>query len=149
MATGTSLGMCLHKRGCQETPTHWQQELGGAVASLCLGTAAGRCLSLSEPPRPPRACPPKCGWLSSCKADEESCAARSLRHSVLAHPSRFRASSNHAHHTNKTEAKRGKEACPKLWCGVTWGASEAELACDRIPVFPFTSSVSLDESLSP
>lgn len=53
MATGTSLGMCLHKRGCQETPTHWQQELGGAVASLCLGIAAGRCLSLSEPPRPP------------------------------------------------------------------------------------------------
>ena len=33
MATGTSLGMYLHKRGCQETPACWQQE-HGAVASV-------------------------------------------------------------------------------------------------------------------
>ena len=33
MATGTSPGMYLHKRGCRETPTRWQQE-HGSVASV-------------------------------------------------------------------------------------------------------------------
>ena len=55
MATGTSPGMYLHKRGCQETPTCWQQEHGAVASVPCLRTAAGRWPSLSEQPQPPPA----------------------------------------------------------------------------------------------
>lgn len=34
MVTGTSSGMCLHKGGCQETPTRWQLEHGAWPLSL-------------------------------------------------------------------------------------------------------------------
>lgn len=53
MATGTSLGMCLHKRGCQETPTRWQQKPGDRCWE---GTGPLRATMASA--RPP-ACPPK------------------------------------------------------------------------------------------
>lgn len=146
---GRHWGCVCTKGGVRKHP-HTGSRNTAVPWPLCLGTAAGRCLSLSERPWPPPmlALQSVAGCLLAKQTRKESCAACTTHRPVLAHPSCFHASSNHTHHTKETKAKRGKEACPKLWCGVTCGASEAELAHDRIPVFPFTSSVSVDESLS-
>lgn len=154
MVTGTSSGMCLHKGGCQETPTRWQLEHGAWPLALPVDR---QLLGGGQAPPSDRSLPqPTCLpsrearlFLSFPEADEEGqhVAGRvgPVPGTVLA---TFVPLHRRGDHGQERQGGLPRVREAPYGDGVTRGPSEAELAWLRTPAFPLTSSVSSDGSLS-